>query len=438
MVRLWHLLVILLFAGVATAQAETDKARLRALQDQGLAAYKAGKFDECAESFAAALAIRPHHPRLLYNLAACSAKAGRVSDAVRALGEYAAMGLFADVEEDGDFDSLEGDAAFKTVLAKFRANRAPLGTSFVRATLSGEPFLAEGIAYDPASRRFFVSSVDQRRIVQVSDTGATSAFLAGGRDGLLGAFGMAIDAERRLLWVASSGTEHVRDLKPSERGAAGLFAFSLADGHLVLSHVLVPPKHTKFVIGDVGVFPDGVYATDSISPKIYFAAAPSPAIRSAIAAREKPLIWLENDAFGSLQGVAATPAGEHLIVADYAAGLHFIARRTKTFTTLGFAGGTTLLGIDGLYRRGNTLLAIQNGVNPQRLLALTLDASGTGVADVRVVSANDPNIPEPSLGTIAGDEFCVVANAQWSRFNDDGTRKQALDPPRIACVAIPK
>ena len=136
----------------------------------------------------------------------------------------------------------------------------------------------------------------------------------------------------------------------------------------------------------------------------------------------------------SLQGAATTPDQTQLIVADYAMGLHFIDRATKSVQTIGFAGGTTLLGIDGLLRHGDALIGVQNGVNPQRIIAITLAADGRSIASVRVLSANDPNIPEPSLGTIADDKYCVVANAQWSKFKDDGTRTAALDPVNIACI----
>jgi len=126
-----------------------------------------------------------------------------------------------------------------------------------------------------------------------------------------------------------------------------------------------------------------------------------------------------------------------LIVADYARGLHFIDIKSKTIETQYFADGTILLGIDALVRDKNTLLAVQNGTNPQRILALSLDDAGTNVTRVRILSANDKAIPEPSLDTIAGQEFCVVANAQWSRFKDDGTATAALDPVRIECLGLP-
>jgi hypothetical protein len=424
-----HVFILFLAALLAAslpAHAATPLQQSRELQAQGRAAYKAGNFAEAVKDFKAALALRPHHPGLLLNLAASLAKAGRTADAINTLAEFAGMGLITDADNNADFAALKGDRAFRDVLAKLAANAKPVGRSTIVATVSGTPFLAEGLAVDPANNRLFVSSVDQRKILVLSQGGQRE--FASSASGLLGAFGITVDAARQRLWVASSGFTHVQGLSESERGAVGVFSFALADGRL-LSKAVLPKAKDEQIIGDIALTENGeLFATDSITPVIYTVERDGAALTA----------WLRHENFSSLQGVTATPDGAHLIVADYANGLHVIDRKTKTFSTIGFAGGTTLLGIDGLYRAGSTLIAVQNGMIPQRILALALDPSGTNVLGVNVLSANDPNIPEPSLGAPKGNEFCVVANAQWSRFNDDGSRKPdaPLDSPRVACIKL--
>ena len=420
------LLFIAAIASVERAFADTPVQQSRDLQTQAMAAYKAGDFAACAKDFAAALALRPHNQRILYNIAACSAKAGHLDDAIAALNAYADMSLVADVEHDADFEALKGQQAFTALLARFKGNLAPVGSSSALATLAGPPFLAEGIAFDPAAKRFFVGSVDQRRIVSIGADGTQKEFAATDAGGLLGAFGMAVDGKHNRLWVASSGVAHAKSLSDKDRGANAVLSFALADGH-PLSQALLAKSNDLRIIGDVATAADGgIFATDSVAPVIY--AVDGDTISE----------WLRKDDFVSLQGVTTTPDGSHVIVADYVMGLHFIDRKTKAVQTQSYAGGTTLLGIDGLYRRNNTLLAVQNGINPQRIIAMSLASSGLSVTGVTVLSANDPNIPEPSLGTIAGNKFCVVANAQWSKFKDDGSLKEAtaLDPVHVACVAL--
>ena len=301
------LAITMLAGGFAQAWADPPLQRARELQAQGLTAYKAADFEAAAEDFAAALALRPHDPAILYNFAACSAKAGRVADAIAALDAYATMGLIADVEDDSDFAGLNDQAAFKAVLAKFAVNSAPIGASQRVATISGEPFLAEGIAFDAATQRFFVSSVDRRKIVVVAHDGRQSEFATAQSSGLLGAFGMAIDAERRLLWVSATGVAHAQPLTGAERGTAGVFAYDLADGRL-LSKTLLPKTTDQRIIGDIAVTSDGaVFAPDSVAPVIYMLGDDGRTIAP----------WLSNENFSSLQGITTTPDGIVLLFAYF-------------------------------------------------------------------------------------------------------------------------
>lgn len=74
--------------------------------------------------------------------------------------------------------------------------------------------------------------------------------------------------------------------------------------------------------------------------------------------------------------------------------------------------------MDGLYRYGNSLLATQNGVTPQRVIRFDLDGGGLSVVSARTLDANDPLVPEPTLFTLVGDTLYLVANSQWSRFDE--------------------
>jgi hypothetical protein len=73
-----------------------------------------------------------------------------------------------------------------------------------------------------------------------------------------------------------------------------------------------------------------------------------------------------------------------------------------------------VLGIDGLYRVGESLLAIQNGTQPTRLLRLTI--AGDRMATVEVVDAAHSKMDEPTLGVVVGDRFYYVANSQGAAF----------------------
>ena len=77
-------------------------------------------------------------------------------------------------------------------------------------------------------------------------------------------------------------------------------------------------------------------------------------------------------------------------------------------------------GIDGLWLVGDSLVGIQNGLRPMRIVRLELSADRT-----RVVSAHDweranPAWTEPVSGTVARSRLVYVATGQWDRFGQGG------------------
>jgi len=129
--------------------------------------------------------------------------------------------------------------------------------------------------------------------------------------------------------------------------------------------------------------------------------------------------------FTSPQGLALTRDEKRLFVADYSKGLFVIDLRTKKVTNLAPAPDVTLLGIDGLYTYKGGLLAVQNGVNPARLVRLFPDRGLSRIERLEVVEANNPAFDEPTLGVMVGDNFYLVANSQWGAIDEQGR----LAPP---------
>jgi hypothetical protein len=76
------------------------------------------------------------------------------------------------------------------------------------------------------------------------------------------------------------------------------------------------------------------------------------------------------------------------------------------------------------------MIAIQNGLRPNRVLRITLDAAVETVSAVAVLEAAHFTMAAPSLGCIAtGGEFFFVGNAGWTRF--EGTDGQPSAPRSV-------
>jgi predicted TPR repeat methyltransferase len=72
----------------------------RELARQATVAADAGDVGAAADLWGKALALRPNHPGLTYQLAKAAARAGRTDTAIETLRNYAAMGLKADIAAD--------------------------------------------------------------------------------------------------------------------------------------------------------------------------------------------------------------------------------------------------------------------------------------------------------------------------------------------------
>jgi hypothetical protein len=388
----------------AQSEAITESRRV---MGEAQRAYKEKNYEAYVKLLERAAVLRPTHPTILYNLAGAYALTGKNTEALRALASVAAMGMVYPVTEDADFASLRETEEFKAIIKRFAANREPVKQSARAFTFAGKGLVTESVAFEEASGDFFVSSVYERKILRLGREGLAREFVA---DGLWSVLGMKVDAKRKLLWATSTAQAQMRDLKPEEKGISGIFKFDLATGKLVKKYLL-PNSPQPHALGDLVIGAGGeVYATDSLTPALYRIDPQRDEIE--VVHQGAPLV--------SPQGLDFTPDGKRLFIADYSQGLFTYDLKAKSLAPIKTPADCTLLGIDGLYFHRGTLVAIQNGVNPQRLIRIHLDKQLGWVERWEVLEANHPDFDEPTLGVIVKDDFYYVANSQWNSVDGRG------------------
>jgi hypothetical protein len=92
-----------------------------------------------------------------------------------------------------------------------------------------------------------------------------------------------------------------------------------------------------------------------------------------------------------------------------------------------------------MYLQGHTLVAIQNGTNPERLLLLRLNAALTRITGWEVALARAVGLGDPTHGVVRGDRFEFISNSGWDRVADDGsiTAGAGSTNPAIWSIALP-
>lgn len=393
----------------------------RTLMREATAAAKAGDTATVIAKLEAARAARPDYPRVLNNLARYYAQAGRADDAMAQLRELAAMGLQVNVAGDEAFAALRSRADFAALSEAFAANRAAAGHDEASWAITDMDGIIEGLAVHPATLEAFFSDVHHRCIWyrDVSGSHAVMRKFSTDADGLLGIFALKIDAARDTLWASSSALPEMKGYTDADQGRAFLAAYDLKTRKLRATFPIAADSRNH-VLGDFVIAADGtIYVSDSTAPILW-------RLTPGATALEK---WLEHDDFLSLQGLALSADGRQLHVADYANGLWRIDVATRAATLLDAPARATLFGLDGLYAVPGGLVAVQNGVTPQRIVKISLGADGSAQG-VKILGAGHPAMSDLSLGQVVNNHFDFIGNAGWAHF------EKAKEPAPARTVVI--
>lgn len=420
-------LCVALLLGPAPVRGQDPAAReqIRELRVKAAEAHRARDWPALLETTRRLREIEPSRPGNLYNLACAEALNGHMVTATRLLNDLLDRGIDFGLEDDADLAAARGSDAFAPVLKRAAENRKPKGGSSVAFRLAQKDLLTEGIAYDPVTRAFFVSSVHRRKIVRRSAAGSVSDFVREGQDGLEAVLALAVDWKRRELWASSAAMPQMRGYAPALEGSTALFAYDLKTGGL-LRKLALAREGKPHVLNDLTLAENGdVYTTDSVGGGIYVARVGSDTLEEFIA----PGI------FRSPQGLAFGRGGERLYVADWGVGLFAVNPETKKSEEVVPSPGLALLGVDGLVRYRGDLVVTQNMLRPHRVLRLRLDPSGARVAHTAVLDQADPEFLEPTLAAVVGDDLYVVGKSQWGRFDE---KTGAVDETKLMAPTILK
>ena len=346
------------------------------------------------------------HPGTVLALARAEAQLHDTAAAMKWLRQYAAMGLVRDLGADSLLAPLYGSTAWRALLSQMSANRLAVHTATVAFTVPDSDFVAEDIAYDSAGKRFLLSSIREGRIIAMKG-GKMSTFARDSGDRAMMALG--VDAPRGRLWATASGLPQAEDSLAWDGTA--VLRFDLRSGNLADTYD-VAADTDRDVYGDMDVARGGdVFFTNSVGGQLYLIRAGSDSIETVVPA----------GTFASPQQPVVLPDGKRVIVPDYIRGLAIVDRGTGAVTWMENPARAALNGIDGMVLAGRSLIAIQNGVNPNRVVRLTLDQSFTKVVRWTTLEANVPRLVEPTHGVLVGEKFYFIATSGWDRFGPDGT-----------------
>ena len=393
------------------------------------AAYEAGEIGRFSELTAALAEAWPDHPRLIFNLARGHALEGRFDAAFDQLDRLVSMRVALDIEGDEDLRSLHDLPRFTELLQRYSEAIAPSVVSEVAYRLRDPEFVPEDIAWDPVSGALFLSSIRQRRIIRIDEDGDEHRFVGYPEVEMLAALSMAVDPERRRLWLTTASAPSMIDYRADEHeGKSELLCFDLDDGGLV-ARIPLPGGGDRHELNDLVVEADGsVLVGDAPVGAIYRLMPGSDHFETVVA----PGSML------SPQGIVIVPDGGQILVADYSRGLCAIGGDGRV-KILRSQADAWLGGIDGLSVTGRReLMAVQNGITPNRAVRIRLNEAADEVVEVEVLDLDHPEYDQPTLGEVVGNDFLYVANSLWGAWDRDGKliEGRELSPPVILRIPL--
>jgi len=368
-----------------------------------IAAYQLEDYPAMLVAANNALAARPGFPGAIFNLAMTQAVNGDAEASLQTLEILLRKGV--------DFGS-----AHKS---KVDALHLSFGAADVITMYDDAEFVPEGIAFDNAGQ-LYLGSIHRGQIIRFGE----SVEVLSDRNTHWSAFGSRFHADGSL-WFASAAVPQMAGVGEDE-GKTGLFRLNVSSGTITKAAILPQYEKTQ-VLGDLVIADDNtIYATDSLTGAIY---------RYYIDSNEFEIL-VQRGKLGSPQGLALDASGNYLYVADYIGGLYRVWLQDGSLVKLEVADDTTAYGIDGLYRYGDELVVIQNGIRPNRVAALQLSDNGLAITGSRLLAANLEQFDEPTLGVIRGDDFYFVANSHWNRFNRENKLPKGLTGPIVLRLAL--
>jgi hypothetical protein len=384
-----------------------------------IAAYQQQDYAKMLAAAEKALAARPGFPGGLFNLALSQTLNGNHEASLQTLSLLLDQGVDFGADELDEFARVRELGGWERYAERLELLYQPVGDVRVHAKYGESRFVPEGIAID-SNGSLYLGSIHTGQLIML---GHRATVLSHG-DGHWSVFGMRFHADGSL-WFASAAVPQL-DGVGDNVGRTGLFRFDPKLREITKAAEL-PQYEPMQVLGDLVIADSNVmYATDSLTGAIY---------RYYIDSNEFEIL-VERGRLGSPQGLVLDSSGDYLYVADYIGGLFRVALDDGSLVKLGVAAGVTDYGIDGLYRYGNELVVIQNGVRPHRVVALKIGPDGLSVTGARLLASNLDGFDEPTLGTVVGDKFYFVANSHWNRFDAENQLPDGLSGPLILELSL--
>jgi sugar lactone lactonase YvrE len=364
-------------------------------------------------------------PRYMLSVATIEARLGHKDEALKWIEKYAATGISFDPSRDEDLKSLMAAGNGAKLAELMKELSLPISNAEFICELPQDDTMPEDIAYLKGADAkwpgsFYLSSIQHHTVYRVSLPKAGSRQCSMEELPLpteakrWPTLAISADPKRNVLWLTASAMPGFSGIPKEEQGKAVLMEIDPTSGKVL--HRFDLATTGPAVLGDMCVTDQGtVYVTDSIGGGVYRLHGDLQTAK------------LEKIADGLFSPQTPVPArdGKRLFVADYTMGIAVIdlpaaaaaPNVSAKLKYLPHPENVAVVGLDGLYSNGDSLIGIQNGTEPERILRLLMNPAQTEITGDQVI--HQIGQLDPTHAVEVDGWFYATANVGWSKVDDN-------------------
>ncbi|MDV6331831.1 tetratricopeptide repeat protein [Asticcacaulis sp. 201] len=393
-----------------TVDPASDLGHFRALRAAGMWALERGDTATALDQFGQAQALMPDSPSIALLKAQVYLQQKRKADAKAALADYLRRGNVLDLAKNAEFNAV-WDSELENQL---QLNVLPVGKMRVAAQIS-DFSIAEALAFNPDGEQSFVSAVRSGQILSLSPEGVRSVITF--RPGVA-AYGLGMREGK--LWATTAQSRQTVTYDPKKPATSKIVTIDPADGSVLASVDTTADRR----LGHLLMGRDDLYVIDSNHGSVLRLTGYGKTLEELV-----PEGYMDTPT-----GLAENESASVLIVNDFVSGLYRVDLSTGGMSRLLAPRDGNLLGITSIARYGNDLIAIQSGVEPNRLLRVHMTPDWTAVQSVDVLLRSKDMLSQPSQGVVSDNAFVFVARSQWDNLDNQGNSKTPTPPPGVVGV----
>jgi hypothetical protein len=356
--------------------------------------------------------LKPNVSVLKYNLAEAYALADKKTAAFDTLINIQKQGFYFDIENNENLANINTYPVFKYIKENMDANNLHFGEGVeafnINKSFSG--LLFESLVFDASSPAFLMGSLRDGSVIKIANNGEITTLIPASNGGMKGPWStidLAVDDKNNVLWLASGAVSQFGKITKESTGMAGIFKYELSTGKLLKSFVLPENKRPFFISSMTLTSKGDLYFIGNLKKSVFKIAKDSEQIGLAYSSEK----------YNDMRHIASDETGTILYINDNDAGIIILNLLNNDVYTFANTKALNLTGITDLIYDDNSLIFIQGGTKPERVMRLALNKSKFVIENIFPIEAANPAFNSPSVGAIVGEGIYYIANTQAAKTN---------------------